>query len=235
MSRPVKRDYDFDRNRIVNLFIKAKGGRSRAQFAQDAGVSLAFISAMTHDKFSEPPIPSTLKKIADSTKDVLYEELLDACGYSPERYISKNELEKNRREACASFGRLAYAAISSYLSNLPTSYSYEIPNDISGLYWDLIAKDANGNLWYFDYMLSCGNDNPSLATDILPLHLGRLLLTATDSTGKYTIVTDSPGVYNFFVDHKPTFLDANLSIMLINLSLTNLAVLKEETIAINHK
>ena len=86
MSRPVKKDYDFDRNRIVNLFIKAKGGRSRAQFAQDAGVSLAFISAMTHDKFSEPPIPSTLKKIADSTKDVSFTDLLICSGYCPMKY-----------------------------------------------------------------------------------------------------------------------------------------------------
>ena len=78
MSKAVKADHEFDIERYAGLLLKAKGERTQAKFAEEAGLSIAYISKHLNKRIDKAPIPSTLKKIAAvASNDVTYEELLD--------------------------------------------------------------------------------------------------------------------------------------------------------------
>lgn len=91
MASPKKLDHKTDFSELVKLVSKAKGNKTRAQFAEETGLSLAYISKLLHNKLDKPPIVNTLKKIAGTTDEVAYAELLDAAGYNPHKYVEENE------------------------------------------------------------------------------------------------------------------------------------------------
>ena len=90
MSRPITPSRPFDTNRFMDLLKRAKGNRTGLQFSKECGITPQYLSRCLNGKFSAPPLPATLKKIAAvAANDVTYEDFLDAAGYDIEKYGGK--------------------------------------------------------------------------------------------------------------------------------------------------
>jgi transcriptional regulator with XRE-family HTH domain len=75
----------FNKEEFSRLLALAKGDRSINNFALKSGVTAAHISRLLRGMVGNPPIPQTLKKIADNAhNNVSYEELMRAAGHSSE-------------------------------------------------------------------------------------------------------------------------------------------------------
>lgn len=74
----------FNQPRLSQLLTRALGGRLMSEYANDAGISLTYVSELIRQERSNPPQPRTLKKLALAAKEgVTYEDLMSACGHLP--------------------------------------------------------------------------------------------------------------------------------------------------------
>lgn len=74
----------FDKERLSQLLQRAQGSRTREKYANDAGISLTYVSELIKMKKDGPPGPDTLKKLSDAAqRGVTYFELMVAAGHLP--------------------------------------------------------------------------------------------------------------------------------------------------------
>ena len=71
MSRAVQPDFKFDKVKFTELLIKAQGRLTLTDYANECGVSLAYMCKYLKGKFDKAPTPSTIKKIARFTKKMV--------------------------------------------------------------------------------------------------------------------------------------------------------------------
>ena len=84
----VKKEYD--KEKLSNLLLRAKGHRTMTKFAEDSGISVAHVSRMINKKLESAPSPETLKSLVPmESNGVTYEDLLIACGYLNPRAIER--------------------------------------------------------------------------------------------------------------------------------------------------
>lgn len=98
MRRKELTDYPFNKESFREVIIKARGDRSQAEFAQDCGLSYAYLNKYANGKLSDAPTIGTIKKIAVATKTVSYEELLTAAGYDAEKYKDDRPVGAARKD-----------------------------------------------------------------------------------------------------------------------------------------
>lgn len=74
----------FNKTKLSQLLSQALDGRLMSEYAQDAGVSLTYVSELIRQERSNPPQPKTLKKLAFAARDgITYEGLMTAAGHLP--------------------------------------------------------------------------------------------------------------------------------------------------------
>lgn len=98
MRRKELTDYPFNKESFREVIIKARGDRSQAEFAQDCGLSYAYLNKYANGKLSDAPTIGTIKKISVATKTVSYEELLTAAGYDAEKYKDDRPVGASRKD-----------------------------------------------------------------------------------------------------------------------------------------
>ena len=76
---------------LIDLLKRSRGDRSLNRFAADCGVDAGHMSRILHGKMINPPVPGTLKKIAESALNgVTYEDLMAAAGHLESRFRGRN-------------------------------------------------------------------------------------------------------------------------------------------------
>jgi Helix-turn-helix. len=72
----------FDKDKFSELLINARGDRNNKQYAEDSGVSRAYVSGYINKSIDNPPTPDVIKRLANSAQNkVTYEELMKAAGH----------------------------------------------------------------------------------------------------------------------------------------------------------
>ncbi len=89
MLRTEKIDFEFNQDAFALAIKQAMGQLSTVAFAEKTGLSRSYISRCLNKKLADPPVISSLKKIAAATDTITYAELLDACGYDSKKYASE--------------------------------------------------------------------------------------------------------------------------------------------------
>lgn len=89
MSRGTPTDHEFHHEQVLSLLKKAQGKtRTLASFAKDSGVNYAYLCKYMKGNMKRPLSPDTLLKLANAAEEgVTSEELLDASGFDPRKYI----------------------------------------------------------------------------------------------------------------------------------------------------
>ncbi len=74
--------WTFNKKRLSELLTKALGSRNMSEYSLHTGVSLTYISELIKQERNNPPLPKTLKKLAEKAHgDVTYEDLMEAAGH----------------------------------------------------------------------------------------------------------------------------------------------------------
>ena len=215
----MKLDHEFNIEKYTALLIKAQGGRSQTAFANDCGLSVAYICKYINKKFNKPPIPSTLKKIAAcAAGGVTYSELLEAAGYDSTKFNAE-EVPATSSTVMLEFEKLAMATITSSLSHSQFEWSSLIPKQ--GLNFDFGISIVEGKIsnWYFEFI---HESSFSIQTNTLPDRLkkyyARLVMSHHKSFTKFSFVTDSTKTFEKLKQYNPYMLALFVSIILIDTS-----------------
>lgn len=89
MSRGTPTDHEFQHEQVLSLLKKAQGKtRTLASFAKDSGVNYTYLCKYMKGNMNRPLSPDTLLKLASAAEEgVTSEELLEASGFDPGKYI----------------------------------------------------------------------------------------------------------------------------------------------------
>lgn len=76
--------WQFDKVKLSELMQKALGERNMSEYALHSGVSLTYISELIKQERDNPPLPKTIRKLAEKAHNgVTYEMLMEAAGHLP--------------------------------------------------------------------------------------------------------------------------------------------------------
>ena len=82
MKNPLRLVRSFDKERFSSLLKQAVGSRTQVAFSLQCGISNSYLSKYINKLMETPPIPNTLKKIADNAENnVTIDDLISAAGY----------------------------------------------------------------------------------------------------------------------------------------------------------
>lgn len=74
----------YNKAHLSKLLTSALDGRLMSEYANNAGVSLTYVSELIRQERKNPPQPKTLKKLAVAARAIVtYEELMQAAGHFP--------------------------------------------------------------------------------------------------------------------------------------------------------
>lgn len=149
MKRNVDPDYEFEKERFAEAFTKALGGETKAAFAKKADVSPGFISRYINLKYDCAPTLTMIKKIANATSRVTYDELLESAGYDSSKYISaEDEVEMFSEDGDVSpmsYFSLIFASV----ARADFNWKFVAMSGEGSEPFSLEIKDAPFDKWYF--------------------------------------------------------------------------------------
>ena len=230
MSKTVKTERSIDTARFIDLLTKAQGDRTRTQFAKDCGISLPHLSKFFNNRTEKPPIPSTLKKIADhAANGVTYEELLDAVGYNVEAYAkapARKLLSPNLKLTTEEIKRIGFAVITSALAQ--SHYSWSMDGSARANLYDLrinIKDEQHPTRWFFQFLTERPTPYPERAKiERLYAYYAHLTVAPTGQRILHSFVTASPELFDLLVENPPLALAMYISVILIDP--TTLSIIK---------
>ncbi len=230
MSKTVKTERNTDTARFIDLLTKAQGDRTRTQFAKDCGISLPHLSKFFNNRIEKPPIPSTLKKLADhAANGVTYEELLDAVGYNVEAYAkepARKLLSPNLKLSPAEFKKVGLGIITTALTRSHYSWSMRGGNAAEN-YWDIFVDIAGNPIirWGFLFLSELPPENPNRSKlDQLGPYYAQLLHIQSGIKLVHSFVTESPALFDLMIKNPPFALAMHVSVMLVDT--TTLSIVK---------
>ncbi len=227
MGNAFQPDHDFNIDKFSELLQKAKGGRSQSEFAINCNVSLAYLNRYIKKKNSRPPMPTTIKKIAAvAANNISYEELLNAAGYDPEKYLEFSPatpiVTGTLNSSNMVLHKIAYSTVLNALSQTELSWKLD-KTDNSIKTFSISIDDEAVNRWYFSTHLS---HTPSGMKIIPSIYYMYLFNSDADINSKYSIVTNDEDLVNFLCANPPYILNVLVSVILIDDS--DLSVIREE-------
>lgn len=216
MSKAVKLDHEFDIDKYTELLTKAQGGRTQTEFANDCGLSVAYVCKYLNKKFDKAPIPSTIKKIAAcAAGGVSYSELLEAAGYDSSKF-STDELSETPSAVIMEFEKLAMATITSALSHI--DFEWSTLHRLSGFTYDFGISITDGKIsnWFFEFIHESAIVVPAnLLSNRIMSYYGRLAMTNHEPRTKFSFVTDSVKTFENLKQFNPYMLSMFISVILI--------------------
>ena len=227
MSRAVKPDYAYNKERFTNLLIKAQGRLTVTDYAKECGVSLAYMCKYLNGKFDKAPTPSTIRKISKYTEKngVTEEALLEAAGYSASKYADEN----NARTLAIKFKTYSVGTITKALSLCDFKWNVKQATDLSlfDLGVDITDSDADIDTWLFKFVANVDDLEPvSDFQQRVYAYYAKLVCSQLTPKTKISYVTNSEVIYNDIKATQPKLLPMYASVILINND--DLKVIKEE-------
>lgn len=225
----MKPDHKFDIDRFTELLISAQGNRSQTDFANDSGVSVAYMCKYLNKKFDKPPTPSTIKKIAAHTANgVSLEELLDAAGYEPAKHLVVTPTNPVKQK---DFEKLAMATITSSLSRSDYKWTTTSPSQNATYDFSIEITNKSISKWYFKFVHNtaiAASRNVMAVQKRIYMYYTDIIMTCNEPNSKYSFVTNSKAVFEKLIHFHPYMLAMHVSVILIDIS--TLTVLKEENL-----
>lgn len=222
MSKTVKTERSINTERFIDLLTKAQGNRTRTQFAKDCGISLPHLSKLINNRIEKPPIPSTLKKLADhAANGVTYEELLDAVGYNVEAYAktsARKLLSPNLKLTPEEIKQIGFAVITAALAKSP--YSWSVDGQTAENFYDLridLKDEQHPSRWSFQFLTEMPTPHPERARiERLYAYYAHLAIAPSGYKILHSFVTSSPELFDLMVKNPPLALAMYISVILID-------------------
>ena len=226
MSRAAKTDHSPDILVFTKLLNEARGLRTQTEFANDCGVSVAYLCKYLNMKYEKAPTPTTIKKIAASAaNNVSLSNLLMAAGYDPAKYVfDQTENNSNNRER-----KLAISSISLLLADCDFKWT-SVSRKLSS-FFDFTIDIIDGDIsrWSFCYFENNSFDSASVSfRNRIMSHYSNFFFEKNESPTKFSLVTNNKDTFQALINFKPYMLAAFVSIILVDTN--NLIILQEQNL-----
>lgn len=224
MSRTVPTDFDFNKELFTELLNRGQGDLSLNEYADKCGLSVSYMCKYLNGKIDRPPVPPTIKRIAQYTDDngVTSYDLLNAAGYIPEKYLKIDTYTAlTEKENALQEGTL-YRALSQGGFRWMLNQS-----DVSDCAFSIDILDGTIPKWCF--VFADINKEPSCAgrpDRLVASNYAKLVCLDLSPQTKYSFVTHIPRIYNAFKDNPPCMLAMPVSVILIDIN--TMGIVKEE-------
>ena len=211
----------YNKEEFAALVLRAVGNTKKKEFASLIEVTPEYFSRIVNSKLANPPSVQKIQLIANhASNGVTYAQLLTAAGYASSMDDTVTlDAPDTLTETVKKFMQ---GTILTALSSLGVPFTMEQEKKDTNYHVSVSLSSGSVTKWHFIFLY---NASMELMSSKLSSLYSRLIFENITETEKISFVTSSKEEFDLYTKRKPSNLNLNLSVILIDEK--SLAVKKE--------
>jgi len=202
----------YNKEDFAALVLRAVGNTKKKEFASLIEVTPEYFSRIVNSKLANPPSVQKIQLIANhASNGVTYAQLLTAAGYASSMDDTVTlDAPDTLTETVKKFMQ---GTILTALSSLGVPFTMEQEKKDTNYHVSVSLSSGSVTKWHFIFLY---NASMELMSSQLSLLYSRLIFENVTETEKISFVTSSKEEFDLYTKKKPSNLNLNLSVILID-------------------
>ena len=202
----------YNKEEFAALVLRAVGNTKKKEFASLIDVTPEYFSRIVNSKLANPPSVQKIQLIANhASNGVTYAQLLTAAGYASSTDDTVTlDAPDTLTETVKKFMQ---GTILTALSSLGVPFTMEQEKKDTNYHVSVSLSSGSVTKWHFIFLY---NASMELMSSQLSLLYSRLIFENVTETEKISFVTSSKEEFDLYTKKKPSNLNLNLSVILID-------------------
>ncbi|MBR4082648.1 MAG: hypothetical protein IKK33_00025 [Lachnospiraceae bacterium] len=202
----------YNKEEFAALVLRAVGNTKKKEFASLIEVTPEYFSRIVNSKLANPPSVQKIQLIANhASNGVTYAQLLTAAGYASSMDDTVTlDAPDTLTETVKKFMQ---GTILTALSSLGVPFTMEQEKKDTNYHVSVSLSSGSVTKWHFIFLY---NASMELMSSQLSLLYSRLIFENVTETEKISFVTSSKEEFDLYTKKKPSNLNLNLSVILID-------------------
>ena len=202
----------YNKEEFAALVLRAVGNTKKKEFASLIEVTPEYFSRILNSKLANPPSIQKIQLIANhASNGVTYAQLLMAAGYASSMDDTATlDAPDTLTETVKKFMQ---GTILTALSSLGVPFTMEQEKKDTNYHVSVSLSSGSVTKWHFIFLY---NASMELMSSQLSLLYSRLIFENVTETEKISFVTSSKEEFDLYTKKKPSNLNLNLSVILID-------------------
>ena len=202
----------YNKEEFAALVLRAVGNTKKKEFASLIEVTPEYFSRIVNSKLANPPSVQKIQLIANhASNGVTYAQLLTAAGYASSMDDTVTlDAPDTLTETVKKFMQ---GTILTALSSLGVPFTMEQEKKDTNYHVSVSLSSGSVTKWHFIFL---HNASMELMNSQLSLLYSRLIFENVTETEKISFVTSSKEEFDLYTKKKPSNLNLNLSVILID-------------------
>jgi len=202
----------YNKEEFAALVLRAVGNTKKKEFASLIDVTPEYFSRIVNSKLANPPSVQKIQLIANhASNGVTYAQLLTAAGYASSTDDTVTlDAPDTLTETVKKFMQ---GTILTALSSLGVPFTMEQEKKDTNYHVSVSLSSGSVTKWHFIFLY---NASMELMSSQLSSLYSRLIFENITETEKISFVTSSKEEFDLYTKKKPSNLNLNLSVILID-------------------
>ena len=202
----------YNKEEFAALVLRAVGNTKKKEFASLIEVTPEYFSRIVNSKLANPPSVQKIQLIANhASNGVTYAQLLTAAGYASSMDDTVTlDAPDTLTETVKKFMQ---GTILTALTSLGVPFTMEQEKKDTNYHVSVSLSSGSVTKWHFIFLY---NASMELMSSQLSLLYSRLIFENVTETEKISFVTSSKEEFDLYTKKKPSNLNLNLSVILID-------------------
>lgn len=202
----------YNKEEFAALVLRAVGNTKKKEFASLIDVTPEYFSRIVNSKLANPPSVQKIQLIANhASNGVTYAQLLTAAGYASSTDDTVTlDAPDTLTETVKKFMQ---GTILTALSSLGVPFTMEQEKKDTNYHVSVSLSSGSVTKWHFIFLY---NASMELMSSQLSSLYSRLIFENITGTEKISFVTSSKEEFDLYTKKKPSNLNLNLSVILID-------------------
>ena len=202
----------YNKEEFAALVLRAVGNAKKKEFASLIEVTPEYFSRIVNSKLANPPSVQKIQLIANhASNGVTYAQLLTAAGYASSMDDTVTlDAPDTLTETVKKFMQ---GTILTALSSLGVPFTMEQEKKDTNYHVSVSLSSGSVTKWHFIFLY---NASMELMSSQLSSLYSRLIFENITETEKISFVTSSKEEFDLYTKRKPSNLNLNLSVILID-------------------
>ena len=202
----------YNKEEFAALVLRAVGNTKKKEFASLIDVTPEYFSRIVNSKLANPPSVQKIQLIANhASNGVTYTQLLTAAGYASSTDDTVTlDAPDTLTETVKKFMQ---GTILTALSSLGVPFTMEQEKKDTNYHVSVSLSSGSVTKWHFIFLYNASME--LMSSQLSSLYL-RLIFENITETEKISFVTSSKEEFDLYTKKKPSNLNLNLSVILID-------------------
>jgi len=202
----------YNKEEFAALVLRAVGNTKKKEFASLIDVTPEYFSRIVNSKLANPPSVQKIQLIANhASNGVTYAQLLTAAGYASSTDDTVTlDAPDTLTETVKKFMQ---GTILTALSSLGVPFTMEQEKKDTNYHVSVSLSSGSVTKWHFIFLYNASME--LMSSQLSSLYL-RLIFENITETEKISFVTSSKEEFDLYTKKKPSNLNLNLSVILID-------------------